>query len=62
MVGFCGLCNAVDDRTGFRTINRVNQFPGMFVQAETPERFLMVQAVTDVYDTLKLPEKNVRIP
>ena len=32
------FCDAVDDCTGFRTIDTVDQLPCMFVQAETAQR------------------------
>ena len=38
VICLCCFRNAVDDRTGFRTIDTVDQFPCMFVQAEAAQR------------------------
>ena len=38
VIRLCCFRNAVDDRTGFRTIDTVDQFPCMFVQAEAAQR------------------------
>ena len=38
VIRLCGFRYAVDDRTGFRTVDTVDQFPCMFVQTETAQR------------------------
>lgn len=38
VIRLCCFRNAVDNRTGFRTIDTVDQFPCMFVQAEAAQR------------------------
>lgn len=38
VIRLCCFCYAVDDRAGFRTIDTVDQFPRMFMQAEAAER------------------------
>ena len=38
VIRLCCFCDAVDDRTGFRAIDTVDQLPCMFVQAEATQR------------------------
>ena len=38
VIRLCCFRYAVDDRAGFRTIDTVDQFPRMFMQAEAAER------------------------
>lgn len=37
VVRFCCFYDAVDQRAGLCPIDRIDQFPGMFMQAEAPE-------------------------
>ena len=51
VIRLCCFRNAVDDRTGFRTIDTVDQFPCMFVQAEAAERsfrYVVIKGSTTV--------------
>ena len=38
VIRFRCFCDAVDDRTGFRAVDTVDQLPCMFVQAEAAQR------------------------
>ena len=38
VIRLCCFCNAVDDRTGFRAVDAVDQLLCMFVQAEAAQR------------------------
>ena len=41
VIRLCCFRYAVDDRAGFRTIDTVDQFPRMFMQAEAPSVTLL---------------------
>ena len=51
VICLCCFRNAVDDRTGFRTIDTVDQFPCMFLQTEAAERsfrYVVIKGSTTV--------------